>query len=197
MAFQYDKSWEIFTTILDSKSSARQSWTTFLDWHRQHSPEVYWCKLSDIAIEEDLTHFENWFTALVTASPVPEKVVAIWIGLLKASHGDNYEVPVMYMGGANSYDEEDGEWACDLKYLPDNRYAQPASLRQIDELAKTDKENYVFLDWILPLAYCAFILDEVFRTKIDKRLFLQHTNQLFITIGHDGGDFVNLSPLEC
>src|SRR5215213_7846608 len=121
MEFQHDKSWEAFTTILNSKASARQAWTKFIEFHEQNFPKPYWTKLKEIEIEEEQTNIVNWLTSVVTKKPIPKKVVAIWIGLLKLAGDDETEIPPIYFGGADNYDKDDSEWASDFKYLPDNR----------------------------------------------------------------------------
>ena len=195
MEFQHDKSWDTFEEILETKTSARQAWTKFIEFHERSHPKPYWTKLKDIEIEEEQTNIVNWLHALVTKKPIPKKIVAIWIGLLKLADKNENEIPTIYIGGADNYDNDDGDWACDLKYLPDNRYAQPGLLQEIDLIAKTDDDSYEFLDWILPLAYCAFTFDEVIRTKLDKSLFIKHQEKIFITIGHDSGDYIALTPI--
>lgn len=195
MEFQHDKTWEIFASILESKRTARDAWIEFIDFHEQNFTKHYWAKLKKIGIEEDQVNFVNWLTTVVTQTPIPKKIAAIWIGLLKFAGDDNSEIPTIYFGGADNYDKDDIDWACDLNYLPDNRYAQPGLLQEIDAIAKADEDNYEFPDWILPLAYCAFTFDEIARTKLDKSLFLKHKDKLFLSVGYDGGDFIDLKPI--
>jgi hypothetical protein len=195
MEFQHEKSWEAFTTILNSKASARQAWTKFIEFHEQNFPKPYWAKLKEIEVEEEQANIVNWLTAVVTKKPIPKKIKALWIGLIKLAANNEIEIPTIYFGGSDNYNKEDNDWASDLNYLPEKRYAQPGLLQEIDAVAKTDEENYEFLDWILPLAYCAFTFDELLRTKIDKGLFLKHKDQLFITLGYDDGDFIELTPV--
>ena len=79
---------------------------------------------------------------------------------------------------------------------PEDMYVISSVLMQVDEIIKADKENYDYFDWILPLAYCAFLFDEIIRTKLDKTLFLKNQERLFVTVGHDSGDYMELSPIE-
>jgi len=195
MEFQHDKSWETFASILNTETTARQAWTEFIEFHEENFPKPYWTKLKEIEIEEEQSNIVSWLTSVVTKKPVPKKIAAIWIGLLKLAGDNENEIPAIYFGGADNYDKDDSDWACDLKYLPDNRYAQPGLLLEIDLIAKSDEDNYEFLDWILPLAYCAFTFDEVVRTKLDKSLFLKHKDKLFMTVGHDSGDYISLTPI--
>ena len=195
MEFQHDKSWDTFVEIINAKTTARQAWTKFIEFHEQNYPKPYWTKLKDVEIEEEQTNIADWLTSVVTKKPIPKKIIAIWIGLLKLTDKNEDEIPTIYFGGAENYNKDDGDWACDLIYLPDKRYVQPGLLQEINLIAKADEDNYEFLDWILPLAYCAFTFDEVIRTKLEKKLFIKHHDKMFIAIGHDGGDFIALTPI--
>lgn len=195
MEFQHDKSWEAFTTILNSKVPARQAWTKFIEFHEQNFPKPYWTTLKEIEIEEEQRNINDWLTNVVIEKPIPKKILAIWIGLLKLAGDNKSAIPTIYFGGANYYDKNNSDWACDLTYLPDNRYAQPGLLQNIDAVAKTDEDDYEFLDWIFPLAYCAFTFDEIVRTKLDKSLFLKHKDKIFVAVGHDSGDYIDLTTI--
>lgn len=72
----------------------------------------------------------------------------------------------------------------------------PGVLNQIDEIVKSDNENYEFFDWILPLAYCALTLDEIIRTKLNKKVFLTSKDKLFVATGYDSGDYLKISNIK-
>ena len=196
MDFQHDKSWESLTAILNNKMRAVDAWTEFILVHEKNIPKPYWSQLKQLDIQAKQVHIVDWISNIVTKEPLPASIVAIWIGLFKSPDSNENEIPTIYFGGADNYEKDDSDWACDLKYLPKNRYAQPELLQEIDRIAKTDQECYEFLDWILPLSYCAFTFDEIARTKLDKNLFLKHRSKLFITVGHDSGDYIDLTPIE-
>ena len=195
MEFQHDKSWDNLTTIFASKLTAKDAWNKFIDFHEQTVPKSYWTSLRQLDIEEEQTEIIHWLHQLVTASDIPDNIVALWVGILKFADNEK-EIPTIYLVGADSYDKDDIDWACDPTYNPENRYVQPGVLKEIDDIAKTDEDNYEFFDWILPLAYCTFTLDEIIRTKLDKKLFLKSKGKLFVAVGHDSGDFMNLSTIE-
>ena len=171
MEFEHEKSWEYLTTISESKLTAKVAWNKFIDFHEQLVFKSYWKALRQLDIESEQTDIVAWLQQIITSNPIPKSIVAIWIGILKFSD-DNRQIPAIYFAGADNYDKEDIDWACDPIYLPDNRYAQPGVLQQIDDIARTDEENYEFFDWILPLAYSSFTFDEIIRTKLDKKPFL-------------------------
>lgn len=195
MDFQHEQSWDGMTTILALKTNAKDAWNKFIDFHEQLAPKTYWTSLRQLDIEAEQAEIVDWLQQLVTVSPIPNTIAAFWIGILKFADNDK-EIPTIYFSGADTYDNEDIDWASDPMYLPENRYAQPGILQQIDDIARADEENYEFFDWIFPLAYCAFTFDEVFRTKIDKQTFLRGKKEVFVAVGHDSGDYVDLTPLN-
>jgi hypothetical protein len=195
MDFQHDQSWDSFTTILASKMTAKNAWNKFIDDHEKAVSKSYWAQLRQIDIEAEQTDILNWLQQIVTDNPIPKTIVAFWIGIVKFAGGDK-EISTIYFAGADTYDKDDIDWACDPTYLPENRYAQPSLLQEIDDIARSDEDNYEFLDWILPVAYCAFTFDEIIRTKLDKNLFLKTKDKYFVAVGHDSGDYIDVTPIK-
>ena len=195
MIFQHDKSWDILIEIVTSKLTAKVAWEKFIGFHEQAVPNPYWNTLRQLDISGEQAELVEWLQQLVIDEPIPNSVVAIWIGILKFADNEK-EIPAICLIGADTYDQDDIEWASDPTYLPANRYAQLPILQQIDDTARTDKENYEFLDWILPLAYCTFTLDEIVRTKLEKPLLLKNNTRLFAAVGYDGGDYMDLTTIE-
>ena len=193
MKFQHKESWDAMTSILALKTSVDEAWNRFIDFHEQVSPESYWTRLRHMDIKTEQAEIVGWLQHLLSVNPIPETIAAIWIGLFKAA--DN-EIPTIYFSGAETYTEDDISWACDPAYLPDNGYAQPGVLKDIDGIFRTDENNYQFLDWIFPLAYCAFTFDEVFRTKLDKTLILKTNAAINVTVGYDSGDYIELTAIK-
>lgn len=195
MEFQHDQSWNILTAIFSQKLSAKDAWNKLLDEHEKLVPKNYWTRLRTIDVEAEQTDIVNWLHGIATENQIPATVVALWIGIVKFEDGVK-ETSTIYLAGADSYDKDDIDWACEPNYLPENRYAQLGSLLEIDDVVRADETDSEFLDWILPLAYCAFTFDEIARTKLNKRLFLQYKEKLFIAAGHDDGDYLGLTPIE-
>jgi hypothetical protein len=195
MGFQHDKSWDCLESIFKSKLSAKEAWDNFIDFHEQMNPKSYLADLRNLDIEDEQNDINNWIQQLLTDSPLPESVQAIWIGILRLEDKGN-EIPAIYLVGADTYDKDDIDWACEPTYLPKNRYVLPGILKEIDDIIKTDKDNFGFLDWILPLAYCSFTFDEIIRTRINKKLFLSKRDKIYVATGHDSGDYQTLSNIE-
>lgn len=195
MEFQHDKSWDCLERIFKSKLSAKEAWNDFIDFHEHMNPKPYWSELRNLDIEDEQNDIVNWIQQLLTDSPIPVNVQAIWIGILRLEDNGN-EIPAIYLVGADSYDKNDIDWPCEPTYLPENRYVLPGILKEIDDIIKTDNDNFEFLDWILPLAYCSFTFDEILRTRINKTLFLSKRDKIYFAIGHDSGDYLDLSIIE-
>lgn len=194
MAFNYDTSWDLLTNTLAQQLPASKAWQQFIDAHAQLYPNPYWEVLKAIDIDHEQADIAGWINQVVAEEPVPKGIVAIWIGLFKFADEDD-ATPLTYIVGANEFDGDSADWALDPVYEPDNRYVQLSSLLHIDNTIKAHPADYAFLDWILPLAYCAFVFDDLARTQLDKKLFTQENTKLHLAVGHDSGDFVNLSSI--
>lgn len=195
MDFAHEQSWNALISILALKLTADEAWSKFIDFHEQVAPKPYWTQLRQMDVPAEQSEILAWIQQLLNANPLPNTVVAIWIGIFKSANNDK-EIPTVYFSGADTYSKDDIDWACDPNYLPDDRYIQPSILHRIDEILIVDKRNYEFFDWIFPLAYCAFTFDEIFRSKINKKLLLASRSEIYVTVGHDSGDYVELTVVH-
>jgi hypothetical protein len=196
MDFQHDKSWDNLQTVLNSKMNITGAWNKFIDFHEHTKPKPYWTSLRQLDLETEQTEIKDWLEHLVKTSPLPQSVIALWIGIIKTLSENEEEIPTIYLVGSDTYDKDDIDWACDPTYMPDNRYVCPGVLIKIDGIIKNDEENYEFLDWLLPLAYCSLTLDEITREKLNKKLFLTSKKKLFVATGHDSGDYLDIATIE-
>ncbi|MCD6067279.1 MAG: hypothetical protein K0S33_2105 [Bacteroidetes bacterium] len=193
--FDHDTSWDYLLKMFNAHLPANEAWNKLIEFHEKKAPKTYWAKLKEIDLAAEQIVIKDWLQELVKRSPLPETVSALWVGMFKHMREEK-EVYMIYLTGSDSYTKDDIEWASDPSYLPEDRYAIPATLNEIEGLIQKDKTDYHFLDWILPVAYCAFILDEIIRTSLDKKLFLTHKPELFFATGHDSGDYLDLSVLK-
>ncbi|MBC8053191.1 MAG: hypothetical protein H7Y13_09005 [Sphingobacteriaceae bacterium] len=196
MTFAHNKSWEHFETVFNSKLPIKEAWDKIIDFHEKTVPTCYWTQLRELDVETEQQEIKEWFEQLVANDPLPQKVISIWIGIVKLLDDNDNKVNAIYLTGADSYDKDDIEWATEPTYEPENKYGVLDILNQIENIIKEDPKNYSFLDWILPLAYCSLTIDEIVRRKLDPSIFLKSQKKLFVTTGHDSGDYMNLSPIE-
>ncbi|SDC45382.1 hypothetical protein [Williamwhitmania taraxaci] len=198
MNYSEDKSWEHFESVFNAKLPVKEAWGKIIDFHEQLKPKKYWDSLRQLEVEPEQEEIKEWMADIVTLSPIPKGIAALWIGITKIyDEEDKKELYAIYLSGAKSYDKDYIDWAVKSTYKPDENFGILDVLNQMDEIIKKDKDDYSFLDWILPLAYCALTLDEIIRTKsMNKQHFLKNNPKLFVTVGFDEGDFVNLTSIE-
>lgn len=198
MDYSYDKAWEAFESIFNAKTGIRESWNKMIDYLESIKPNDYWAELRELDVDGEQEDIKDWMEQIAENSPVPKSAVALWIGITKLWDEETQtEYAAIYLGGAKKYDAEDIDWAADLSYQPEENYGIVQVLTNVGDIISPDTENFDFLDWILPLSYCSFTIDEIIRTKtINAQLFLRGRKQLFVTTGFDEGDFVNLSLIE-
>jgi len=200
--FDHDSSWEQLTKLFNSHLPVNEAWTKLIEFHEKLAPKTYWDKLKSLDLASEKEVLKDWLQDLASKSPIPETVSALWVGLFKHTQDGlpageaGKEMYVIYLAGADNYSKDDIIWTSTPTYLPENRYAVPGILNEINDLIEKDKTDYYFLDWILPVAYSAFILDEVIRTSLDKKLFLKHKAELHFTTGHDSGDYLDLTSIK-
>jgi hypothetical protein len=197
MNFEHDSSWDKLTELIESGQTTKTSWNHFIDFHADIKAKPYWANLKILDFDEEQVEIKNWIESLATKNPLDNDIISIWIGINRftTKHADE-PFYAMYLVGSKDYNDNDIEWATDPKYLPDDRYFISKALNDIDEEIKEDKEDFSYLDWILPLAYNALTLTEIIDSKLDKEKFLKFQEQIFVATGHDSGDFVNLKPIE-
>jgi hypothetical protein len=194
--FSQEESWAHFEQVFDAKLPIREAWKQIIDFHERVRPKPYWDALRKLDVETEQREMKEWLEQLATKSPIPADVLALWIGISKLWDEENAEeVYAIYVQGTDLYSRENLEWIADPIYEPEGGYAALDVLNQTDEIIRSDEEDYTFLDWILPLAYCALTIDEIIRTRLNKKPFLKFNKLLFVTTGHDNGDFKELAPI--
>jgi len=119
MDFQHDQTWDSLTSILALKTNAKDAWNKFIDFHEQVAPKTYWTSLRKLDIEAEQEEIINWLQQLIKLSPIPDSIVALWIGILKFTDNTR-EIPAIYFSGADTYNKDDIDWAYNPAYYTDN-----------------------------------------------------------------------------
>lgn len=194
MEYNYDKSWNILEGILKLKLPMKDAWSRFIEQQEHYLPIPVWLKLKQLQTENDKKDIVNWVRQVEIEDPIPKNLVAIWIGIVLLDREEG-EVPAICLQGSEIFDDNNIDWAITSTYLPRNRYAIPTVFHEINEIIKSDINNFEFLDWIVPLAYCAFMFDDIVR-DLNKELFEENLDKIYFTIGYDGGDYVKIARIE-
>ncbi len=202
MKFEHEKTWECLKTILASKLTAKDAWSQLIDFHEQIAEKPYWTALRQLDIDKEQNDMLGWLHRLVTASPVPKNVNALWVNFYQLDvtefglENSNSMVPFIEIVGTDQYRNEDIEWTENPIYSPCDAQPQPPLLLEIENIIRTDPDNYEFLNWILPLAYMAFTLDEIIRKRLKKKHFLVGKDKLFVAVGYSSKDYIEISIIE-
>ncbi len=194
MVLNHAESWEYFETLLRSGLSAREAWNKLIDFHERLSPGSYWLALRQLDIEAEQIEIQAWLEKMIISSPLPETIISLWIGIFERMENEK-ALYTIYLIGSDDFDD-DLEWATMPAYEPENRYGSLNILIEIKKIINSaDGRTYAFLNWILPLAYCAFTFDEIIRVKLEKEIFLKSQTKLNVAVGYDDGDYMLLSPI--
>ena len=195
--FSHDNSWNYFEELLKQKISAKDAWENLIDFHEKVKEKIYWKDLTNINVISEQKEVKHWLQSIVLKNPIPNEVRALWIGITKFEDQNlKKEIFAIYLQGSASYDAEEIDWASDPIYEPEGAYVALKNLNLISQFLESDKVDAPFLIQLLPLAYCSFLLDEIFQSQLDKEKFTFYKSKLYITTGYDSGAYQNLSILK-
>lgn len=195
MSFEHNNSWDNFEKVVNSEPPIKDGWNQIIDFHKNLKEKSYWTHLKTLDLETEQEEIKDWLESLVTEEPFDKNIVAFWIGINKFMDNSEKEIYAIYLVGCESYDKEDIEWATEPTYLPENRYFISGILNEIDKKIKADADDYSILDWILPLAYSSLTFTDLINNKLDSSKFLKYQDKIFVTTGHDGGDYLSLKAI--
>jgi len=195
MALEHDKAWDNFEQILNLKLPIKEAWNKLIDFYEKEFPQNFWPKIRELDVVYEQSDINEWLEQILNNSPLPPVVKALWIGIAKVFYEEK-EIYAIYLTGSDNYDQENIDWTIEPVYDPENKYGIIELLSQIDSIiSESDSDTYTFLDWILPLAYCSLTIDEIIRTKLNRALFLNLNQQIFVTTGYGNGDFKALTTI--
>jgi hypothetical protein len=191
MKFSHDKSWDFLEETLNKNLTIVESWERILEFHAKFKKKKYWTKLSNLSIETEQSELTEWLESIQIDSPIPNEIVAFWIGITKLWDEENEkEVCTIYLIGAKTYEKDDIEWAVNCDFEPENKYFISDVLNFINDEIEEDEEDYSFLDWILPLSYCCLTFKEIINQKLDRSKFIQSFD---MSVGFDDGDYISIT----
>lgn len=196
MEFSYEGSWTALEEILGKREGIAASWEALIDFHAQIKPAAYWSALRNVDFTEERAEMADWLHELAETYPLPDSVQALWIGIVQFYDEEQRRTIYAYhVLGADAYDPQDAEWATEPSWQPELGHFVPDSLKMLNSALAEAKEDFSFLDWLLPVAASAFVFDNIIQTQLDHSKFRVATTPLPVTIGYDNGDFISLSPI--
>jgi hypothetical protein len=114
--------------------------------------------------------FNDWLDQIIKTEKPNADIQAYYFGILETE--DGYET---YLVGSEEFDEEDDDWACNMDFVPENKYL-------------TLGQNEV--DWELILADVKKYIENYIQTPNFKNSFLEKAKA--IATGFDGGDLYRI-----
>lgn len=192
------KFWEFYNNSLGQNNSLNNNWLQILDELSKDFPAELLNKFKTYDLEKERESVFDWLNETINKEPFDKNICSFWFGLEKFTTQDkpDDEFYCFYLVGCEEYDKDDIEWATDPVYLPENRYYSSSQFNEIYETIKKDEESFEILDWILPVAYFTYVLNDLIKSKWLNPLFLTHKKKIHISSGHDSGDYVNLSNIQ-
>ena len=115
--------------------------------------------------------FENWLIRVSHQEKPPDSVIAYNIGLFETSAG--YSV---YLVGASTFDEQNGDWACEEVFTPSERYFS---------ISLSEPQT-----WDVVLAQVVEATRKFLKSKAGEYSFLASAKA--VTVGFDDGDLVRV-----
>ena len=107
MSFQYDTSWDFLKSVLASRLDPLEGWRRIIDFYEQQAARPYWSDFRNLDITAEQEAILAWWHGVLRKEPMPESVVAFWLGLFKfleeTSSEESYS---LYLVGCESYNPD-------------------------------------------------------------------------------------------
>lgn len=122
---------------------------------------------------EGYDDFAAWLEELLSAEPIPQKVIALNFGFFESEDGKQ-----IYLSGSDTYDPFDYDWACENTYFPEGRYPRLPVFAAITDFTE-DYEAGMYLCLAVTMAYVSEYSES-------------HALPQHIATGFDDGDLVTI-----
>lgn len=185
MEITHDIAWKCFEENLKSPIPITQKWELLIESVVADANSSFTASLKSIDIASDMECISNWLNLMIEEAPIQATTKALWFGIFTGIHEGN-EIIVTYCHGFEHYNIDNLDWTTNPTYTPDNCYYAIDGLQQIMRIAKSETNNRNLLDWILPLAYCSFILFELLNNAA-------FSDDRKCVCGYDSGDYIFLN----
>lgn len=101
----HTRAWENFKTVLNSNLPIGDAWNKLIDLQSGLIPAPYWEQIRSLNVRFEQDSIQAKMEDIVSKSPMPESIVAIWIGIVKLWDDKNSkEYYAIYLAGSDTYD---------------------------------------------------------------------------------------------
>jgi len=191
--FNIKQSWDDFKDIFNQKLPLAEAWGKMIDTLEAIKPKPYWITLRNIDIEAGRKVIKEWVELTFVEDDITADTKSLWVGIGEYVGKNDTKLYGLYLIGYDVEDPDDLD-GDDPTFSPEENLIVPDDLVTIEQ-AINDDGDYTFLDWLLPVAYCSFVLDDMIRNDLDKQNILRFKNSISVAVGYDGGDFMKLSTI--
>lgn len=191
--FDNEQSWDNFETIISEQLSVAEAWGKMIASLEAVKPKSFWATLRNIDIEAGRKIVKEWVEQTFIEDGISDDTQCFWISIAEYADENDAKVYGLSITGYDVEDPDDLD-GDDPTFSPEENLIVPDDLVTIEQ-AINDDGDYTFLDWLLPVAYCSFVLDDMIRNDLDKQNILRFKNSISVAVGYDGGDFMKLSTI--
>jgi hypothetical protein len=193
--FENVQVWDDFEAIFNQRLPVAQSWSKLIDLLENIKAKPYWAQIRNIDIKTERKEIKDWFELTFSTDEITAETKCLWVGIQEYADKDDAKLYGIYLIGYDvaGPDEIDGD---EPSYSPEDSMIIIDNLSAIEKLINSDNDDYDFLDWLLPVAYCSLVLDDIIRQDLYKLLVLKFNDKMPAAVGYDGGDYITLSTIE-
>jgi hypothetical protein len=118
--------------------------------------------------------FESWITHIIKIEKPSPPIKGYYFGLFETDTNEY----IMYLSGSNEFDKDDGDWAFNNDFEPQNKYLS--------------LPEYKDFSWEKVFRIVESVLMDFVKTEIFKNSFLSKAKG--IAMGFDDGDVILIFP---
>ena len=189
----YDKAWDKFEFLIEEKKSCSTCMKELIEFLKPEMDKKTYDKLGIIDYQTEVSLVREHIISELKQKPLPENIKGIWFAISKYfDENKNIEYYVFYLTGSTKYDLNNNEWSTEFAYETESGIFLLEAMNEIDSIIRKDLKFCQLGDWIIPISYYSFIINECFMNNEFKKSFLLDKDEVGIAIGYDEGDYINL-----
>lgn len=189
----FDKVWNKFESLIEEKKSCSICMKKLIEILKSEMSKKTYEKLTSIDFQTEVNLVKKHIISELKNKPLAKSIKGIWFGIAKYSdENKNLEYYAFYLAGSKKFDVENTEWATTFEYETNSGIFLLEAMNEVDLIIKKDSKFCELGDWIIPISYFSFIINECFMNNEFKKSFLINKEEVGVAIGYDDGDYINL-----